>query len=283
MIVAIVGPTGVGKTKLSLELAKKMNGIIINCDAVQIYQELNIGSAKISYEEQENIPHYLLDFKKPNEKYTVYDYQKDARKLIAENNDKTIIFVGGTGLYLKAVIYDYIFPDEKEQKTYDNISTDKLYQLALEKDNSCDIHPHNRQRLIRFLNKKNLSKQQSSPLYSAIIIGLTTDREQLYEIINNRVDEMIKNGLIEEVKNLINKYPDAKILNTAIGYKEIKNYLEGKLTLKESIALIKQNSRHYAKRQYTFFNHQLSVNWFNVDYNNFNNTITDVENFLKKH
>ena len=282
MIVAIVGPTGVGKTKLSVELAKRLNGIIINCDAVQVYQELNIGSAKATKEEQANIPHYLLDIKNPNEEYTVYDYQKDARAILEKNKDKNIIFVGGTGLYLKAVLYDYVFNPETKKENYENLSNEEIYKLALQKDANCAIHPHNRQRLIRFLNKEDITKQKSKELYPAIIIGLTTKRENLYEIINNRVDEMIKNGLIKEVETLNKKYPQAKILTSAIGYKEIKTYLDNKISLEEAINLIKQNSRHYAKRQYTFFNNQLKVNWFNVDYHNFNNTINEVIEFLKK-
>lgn len=282
MILAIVGPTGVGKTKLSIELAKKYNAIIINCDAVQIYQELNIGSAKATLQERENIPHKLLDFVNPNTFYTVYDYQKDAREILEQNKDKNIIFVGGTGLYLKAALYDYKFLEENATLDYDNKTNEELYKLALKKDKNCAIHPNNRQRLIRFLKRKQTIKEPAKLLQSVLFIGLTTERNKLYEIINQRVEKMLDAGLVDEVKELLKKYPNAHILNTAIGYKEIKDYLENKITLEEAIELIQKNSRHYAKRQYTYFNHQLPVTWFNVDYANFSNTIQEVINFIEK-
>ncbi len=281
MIIAVVGPTGVGKTKLSIALAKKYDGIIINCDAVQVYKELNIGSAKIKEEEKEGIPHFLLDIVSPNEQYTVYDYQKDIRNIINNNSHKNIIIVGGTGLYLKAGLYDYQFSKEDSKENFENLSNDEIYALALQKDANCKIHPNNRQRLIRFLNReKNCTN--SEPLYDVLYIGLTTDREVLYQKINERVDEMIKSGLIEEVNYLDQKYPHAKILENAIGYKEIKKYIQKQVSLEETINDIKKNSRHYAKRQYTFFKNQLPITWFNVDYDNFDHTIAEVLNYLNK-
>ena len=282
MIICIVGPTGVGKTKMSIELAKKYNAIIINCDATQVYKELDIGSAKASKEEQEGIPHYLLDFKNIDEEYTIYNYQKDVREILDNNKDKNIIFVGGTGLYLKAALYDYRFTEETNHNNYDNLTNEELYELVKKKNPNTDIHPNNRQRLIRYLNKKNTEIVEPISLYKHLIIGLTTSRDNLYRIINERVEKMIKNGLIEEVESFYNKNIKTKPLLTAIGYKELYKYFSNEISLDEAIDLIKKNSRHYAKRQYTFFNNQLDVNWFNVDYDNFNNTIQEVEKFIEE-
>ena len=282
MILAIIGPTGVGKTKMSVELAKKYNAIIINCDAMQVYKDLNIGTAKITEEEKEGIPHYLFDIRDVNEEYSVFDYQKDARKLIEENKDKNIIFVGGTGLYLKAALYDYRFNKEEEQNNYEDLTNEELYELAKKKDEKMNIHPNNRVRLIRFLNKTNEDKVEPISLYEHTIIGLTTDRDKLYERINKRVDIMVENGLLEEVKSFYDKKVYSKPLMGGIGYKELYDYFDNNKSLEEALDKIKQNSRHYAKRQYTFFNNQLDVNWFNVDFNNFNNTIEEVINFIEK-
>lgn len=283
MIICIVGPTGVGKTKMSIELAKKYNAIIINCDAMQVYKELNIGTAKITEEEKEKIPHYLFDIKNINENYSVYDYQKDARNLIDKNKGKNIIFVGGTGLYLKGALYDYRFPEEGTTlNDYSKYTNKQLFELAKKKDPNINIHPNNRIRLERFLNKKNEPSPPPIKLYNHLIIGLTTDRENLYNRINKRVDIMIQNGLIEEVKKFYDQNIKTKPLLGGIGYKELYDYFDNKITLEEAINKIKQNSRHYAKRQYTFFNHQLNVNWFNVDFNNFENTINEVISFIEK-
>ena len=282
MIICVVGPTGVGKTKMSVALAKKYNAIIVNCDATQVYKELDIGSAKATKEEQEGIEHYLLDFKNLNEFYTVYEYQKDARKIIENNKNKNIIFVGGTGLYLKAALYDYRFTEEDDNHIdYKDKTNEELYNIALKKDPNMKIHINNRQRLIRFINKQNVDKVEPRPLYKHIIIGLTTPRENLYRIINNRVDDMIKKGLIAEVKKFYDQDIKTKPLLSSIGYKELYKYFNKELTLEEAIELIKKNSRHYAKRQYTFFNNQLDVNWFDVNYENFNETIEKVVKFIE--
>lgn len=280
MILAIVGPTGVGKTKLSIELAKKYNAIIINCDAVQVYQELNIGSAKVTQEEMEGISHYLIDFVSPNENYTVYDYQKDIRKILEQERDKNIIIVGGTGLYLKAALYDYKFEAESNTETYENLTNEEIYELALRKDSSCDIHPNNRKRLVRFLNKTT-NPINSKPLYNAIYIGLTTERETLYQKINDRVDKMLELGLLEEAKKLFKKYPNSHILNNAIGYKEIKKYIANEIEFESAIDDIKKNSRHYAKRQYTWFNNQMNIHWIETDYENFDNTIKKAIDYVE--
>lgn len=281
MILAIIGPTAVGKTKLSIELAKKYNAIIINCDAMQVYQGLDIGTAKVTSEEKEGITHELLDFVPVTQNYTVYDYQKDARKLLEKYQGRNIIFVGGTGLYLKSALYDYRFHEENTTNSYDNLTNEELYNLALAKDKNMTIHPNNRKRLVRFLNKEIQEYVEPKPLYNFKIIGLTTSRDILYDKINKRVDVMFQSGLLTEVKSFYDQGIRSKALETGIGYKELYQYFDNKITLEEAKDLIKKNSRHYAKRQYTFFNHQLDVKWFNTNYDDFSKTIKEVENYIE--
>lgn len=234
MIYVIVGPTGVGKTKLSVLLAKKLNAIIINADSMQIYKELNIGTAKIKEEEKEGVPHYLFDIKSILDDYNAFNYQSDGRKILDSNPDKNIVIVGGTGLYIKALLYDY-----------------------------------------KFENRGDINK----PLYKFKIIGLTRNRDILYENINKRVDMMIEEGLLDEAKSLYDKRYNARALNTAIGYKELFEYFDGNVSLKEAIDKIKQNSRHYAKRQYTFFNNQFKdIKWYDIDKISFDEIVNDILN-----
>lgn len=288
-IIVITGPTAVGKTKLSIELTKRYNGEIINADAVQVYKGLDIGSAKVTEEEKEDIPHHLFDIKEVNEEYTIYHYQKDCRKLIKEvqGRGKTPILVGGTGLYIKAALYDYKLTEEKETNTYDNLTDEELYNKLLELDKNIVIDKNNRRRLIRAINyykenNKSINTNTTNKLlYDAIFIGLTTDRRILYDKINNRVDIMIKDGLLNEVKAFYDKNVRTKPLLNAIGYREIYSYFDGNISLEEAIKKIKQNSRHYAKRQYTFFNHQLPIVWFETNYNNFNNTVEEVIDYIE--
>lgn len=280
MKIFIMGPTGVGKTKLSVELAKLYDAYIINCDAVQVYKGLDIGSAKVTEEEKCGIKHFLFDIKNPDEEYSVKDYQTDLRNLFDKYSKKNLIIVGGTGLYATAGAYDYRFNDE-EKKDYSNYSLEELYKLAKEKDINCNIDKNNRIRLERFLQKDLTSLVEPTLLYNdAIFIGLTTSRENLYKIINKRVDKMIDNGLVQEVKNLYTNYPKSKILKRAIGYKEIIDYLDNKITLEEAVDEIKKNSRHYAKRQYTWFNNKMDIKWFEVNLNYFNETIDNVKDYL---
>lgn len=288
-VIVITGPTAVGKTKLSIELAKKLNGEIINADAMQVYKGLNIGTAKVTEKEKENIPHHLFDIKEVEEEYSIYNYQKDCRKVIDNilSRNKTPILVGGTGLYIKAALYDYKLSEEKTNNTYDNLKTEEIYKELLKLDKDINIDKNNRRRLIRALNyyKENntsISNNKTNKLlYDTIFIGLTTDREILYKKINQRVDNMIENGLLEEVKYYYDKNIKAKPLINGIGYKELYNYFDGLCSKEEAVEKIKQNSRHYAKRQYTFLNHQLNVVWFETDYNNFNNTIEKVSSYIK--
>lgn len=288
-VIVITGPTAVGKTKLSIEIAKKYNGEIINADAVQVYKGLDIGSAKVTEEEKENIPHHLFDIKEVDEEYTIYHYQQDARKIIEDiqKRGKTPILVGGTGLYIKSALYDYKLSEEKESEMYEDLTTEELYNNLLKVDKDIIIDKNNRRRLIRALNyyKENNesinNNKTNKLLYNTIFIGLTTDRKELYNRINKRVDTMMKNGLLEEVKSFYDKGIKTKPLLNGIGYKELYKYLEGNYTYEEAVEKIKQNSRHYAKRQYTFFNNQLPIVWFETDFANFNNTIEKVSNYIE--
>lgn len=289
-IIVITGPTGVGKTKLSVSLAKKLDAEIINADSMQIYKDLNIGTAKITENEKEGVPHHLFDIKNVNEDYSIYDYQIDARNKIKDitSRNKRIIFVGGTGLYIKSALYDYKLNKENINDNYDNLSCEELYNELIKLDKNIVIDKNNKRRLIRALNyykenNKSINDNKTNKLlYDVIVIGLTTSRDKLYSIINSRVDRMIDNGLIDEVKYFYDNNVFTKPLINGIGYKELYKYFNNEISLEESIDLIKKNSRHYAKRQYTFFNNQMNVKWFNVCFDNFNNTINEVYNYIKE-
>ena len=286
-IIVITGPTGVGKTKLSVKLAQKFNGEIINADSMQVYRGLDIGTAKISEGEKEMVPHYLFDICDVHDNYTIYNYQKDARSMISKikRKKKTPILVGGSGLYIKAALYDYKLVNEKFHSDFDELSNEEILN-EIKKHGNTDIHVNNSKRLVRELNKiKNNSVNISNinePIYDIIVIGLTTDRDKLYDIIDKRVDRMIKDGLIKEVKSLYDNKIRTKAIETGIGYKELYKYFDGEISLDEAINLIKKNSRNFAKRQWTFFNHQMDVNWFNVDFDNFDKTIDEVYNFINE-
>ena len=283
MILVVLGPTCVGKTNLSIDLAIKYNGEIINADSMQVYRGLDIGTAKITEEEKENIPHHLFDIKEVTDNYTVYDYQKDARniinKVLAKN--KVPIIVGGTGLYIKAALYNYDFAAENH-KDYSSLSINEIIDKIKKYNIATNVDFNNRRRLERLLSKLENNTYNSNKsdklLYNDVyFIGLTTDRETLYKRINKRVIDMFNNGLVDEVKHYINDYQNSKALQTGIGYKEVVEYLKGNISKEECIELIQKNSRHYAKRQYTFFNNQLPVKWYITDYNNFENTIKAIE------
>ena len=290
MVICIVGPTGVGKTKLSIELSKKLNGEVINADSTQVYKGLDIATAKVTEEEKEGIPHHLFDIKEITDDYTVYDYQKDCRLKIDEiiKKGKTPILVGGTGLYIKAALYNYEFKEENKFYDYSNYTNEELYNMLKEIDKDTSIHINNRKRIERALtfyknNNNSISNKEKSDklLYDTIFIGLTTERNILYDRINKRVDIMIQNGLIDEAKKLYENKVYSKAVMTPIGYKELFKYFDKEITYEEAIELIKKRSRNYAKRQYTWNKHQLDVNWFKVDFNNFENTVVEVVNFIK--
>ena len=288
MIIVITGPTCVGKTKLSIELSKRLNGEIINADSTQIYRNLDIATAKIKEEEKENIPHHLFDIKSITEDYTVFDYQKDARDKIDDiiKRQKTPILVGGTGLYIKAALYDYKF-DVRDKLNYDNLTNEQLYDKVIKLDPNNKIHINNRKRLENALNYMELNHTAFSEkektdrlLYDTLFIGLTTDRKILYERINNRVYKMIDEGLIDEAKKIFDSNVRTKAVMTPIGYKELFSYFAGNADLNECISTIQKNSRHYAKRQYTWFKHQMDIKWFEVDFDNFDNTVNLVLDYI---
>ena len=281
MILVVVGPTGVGKTKLSVELAKKYNAIVVNGDSMQVYKGLDIGTAKVTEEEKCGIDHFLFDVVSVEDMYTVFDYQRDLRKVLELYKDRNIVIVGGTGLYIKAGLYNFEFSEEDNNtNTYDEYSNEELLEMVKKLDSETLIHVNNRKRLIRRLNKKIEGNDKNTLLYDAKFIGLTTDRDTLYERINKRVDVMVDNGLLDEVKSFYDQNIRSKAIMTGIGYKELYEYFDGNISLDEALDLIKQRSRKYAKRQYTWFNNQMDVIWFDVDFNDFNNTINDVINYI---
>lgn len=288
-IILLVGPTGTGKTALSISLAKKYDAVIINADSTQVYTEPLIATAKIKEEEKENIKHYLFDIVSLNDDYTLYDYQKQGRKLLDEliKENKNIIIVGGSGLYVKALLYNYILEEKKNINIDLSKYTNKeLKEKVLEIDPINDIHENNRQRLESFLKTyyetgKIIKKTDeiNKKLYKFISIGLTTDRETLYKMLDNRVDKMFEEGMLEEAKRLYDM--NLKNYTNIIGYRELNDYFNGNISLEEAKELIKRNTRRYAKRQYTWFNNQMKdIKWFNTDYSNFTNTINEVNKYL---
>lgn len=286
-VIVIAGPTATGKTELSLFLAKQLNGEIINADSTQVYKGMDIATAKV--EDTKGIKHHLLSFKDINEDYTVCDYQKDARKIIdsllAQN--KTPILVGGTGLYIKAVLYNYNF--DNEIKDYSNLGDEELYTRVTKLDVNNKIHPNNRRRLERALsymestNKPFSAKEPSEQLlYDTLFIGLEAPRAVLYNYINKRVDKMVDNGLLKESKKIYDSGIRSKAVMTPIGYKELFPYFDGKVSLEEALKLIKQNSRHYAKRQFTWFKNQMQFKWFETNYEDFSKTEKEVLEYIKR-
>ena len=293
-LLVIIGPTAVGKTNLSIEMAKRYNGEIISGDSMQIYRGMDIGTAKITNEEMQGIPHHLIDIKEPEETFSVAEFQLLVRAKINEiaGRGKLPIIVGGTGLYIQSVIYDYQFSDvpgdevfrtELEERA-EQIGNEELYKelQAVDPESAKQIHPNNVRRVIRALEIFHLtgktmqdyqSKQQPDLLYDTALIGLTMDREKLYERINLRVDIMIEQGLLDEVKSLYQKGLRDYQSIQAIGYKEIYDYLDDNVTWDTAVSQLKQNSRRYAKRQLTWFRNKMDVQWFDM---------TNVDDFAKK-
>ncbi|MEH7115556.1 tRNA (adenosine(37)-N6)-dimethylallyltransferase MiaA [Neobacillus niacini] len=284
-LLVIIGPTAVGKTKLSIELAKRYNGEIISGDSMQIYRGMDIGTAKIKIKEMEGIPHHLIDIKEPDESFSVAEFQQLVRAKITEitSKGKLPIIVGGTGLYIQAVIYDYQFseaPADEEFRLQLEVKAKEFGNEALhdeltmvDPDSARQIHPNNIRRVIRALEifhctgkimSDYQNNQQPDLLYETALIGLTMEREMLYERINTRVEMMMSEGLIEEV-SLLHKdgIRDCQSIQ-AIGYKEIYDYLDGKVRLEEAVDNLKQNSRRYAKRQLTWFRNKMDVEWFDM-------------------
>lgn len=284
MILVITGPTAVGKTKLSVALAKIYNGEIINADSTQVYKGMDIGTAKVTKEEMEGIPHHLLDTKEVTDDYSVFDYQRDARQKIEEikSRGKIPILVGGTGYYIKAALYNYVFNEEEMKKDYSNLSNEEIAKLV----EDYDVDKNNRRRCERLLEKLEndnyIEQNDFKLLYDDVLfIGLTCDRKVLYERIDKRLDDMFI-SLVDEVKPFYLKNIRSKALQTAIGYKELYEFFDNKKTLKEVNELIKQNSRNYAKKQYTWFNNQMNLRWFDVDFEDFSNTINEVVAYIEE-
>jgi tRNA dimethylallyltransferase len=260
-VIVIVGPTASGKTKLSVELAKKIDAEIINGDSVQIYQRLDIGSAKIKEEEKQGIKHHLFDVCDPKDSYTAYQFQKDVRELI--DKIEMPMIVGGTGLYIKSALYDYEFEDEDDkvdvEKMYQNVSNEELYEKLLILDPNIDIDKHNRRRLLRALalahqgNYRSKKQNKDEPLYDMCIIYLDLDRTVLEERLHLRLEKQLQEGFIDEVKAL--KRDGIKI--NAIGYREIDQYLDEILTYEEMKKEIIKKSKALAKKQKTWFKNQM--------------------------
>ena len=277
----IAGPTGVGKTDLSLKLAKVLNAVIISSDSAQIYKGMDIGTAKIREEEMQGIKHYMIDILEPTRKYSVGEYQKNVDDILKtlEKEDKFVILTGGTGLYINAItngLSDLPKGDEKIRERYRKLSKEELFEKLKEVDPEAaiEIHMNNRKRVERALevfelthekfsiiSKKNIKKNN----YDFVKIALERDREVLYDRINRRVDIMIEQGLEKEVKNLYEKYGDILRKINIIGYSEFIDYFKGKISYEETISIIKKNSRRYAKRQFTWFKNDKSYIWFNLD------------------
>jgi len=285
-VIVIVGPTAVGKTRLSIDLAKKLQTEIISGDAMQVYKGMDIGTGKVTEKEMSGVPHHMLNIKAPNETFSVAEYQKEVQQTITAINeqDKTPLLVGGSGLYIQAVLYDYIFSERKRDvevtqsleariKTEGNIALHEEL-MAIDPDQALKIHPNNTHRLIRALEVyqstgKTLSEvyadQNDQPKYDHHIIGLEMDRETLYNQINHRVDQMIEHGLIAEVEALCRLgYEDTQAMK-AIGYKEMIPYIKNETDLDTAVQLVKRNSRRYAKRQYTWFKNKMNIKWYNLN------------------
>lgn len=285
-VIVIVGPTAVGKTNLSIALAKRLYAEIISGDSMQVYEGMDIGTGKITEEEAAGIPHYMIDIKKPNESFSVAEFKEHVDKHIKEINarGKIPILVGGSGLYIQAVLYDYQFSDRKRDDKITKKYEEKLRlegNLALhnelkkiDPEQAEKIHPNNFRRVIRALEIYETTgltmseihqQQKQTPKYNHYIIGLEMDRQTLYNRINQRVDRMIEDGLVDEVRSLLeNGYEHCQSMK-AIGYKELIPYLKGEIDLERAIELLKRNSRRYAKRQYTWFKNKMDVNWYSIN------------------
>ncbi|QQT90926.1 tRNA (adenosine(37)-N6)-dimethylallyltransferase MiaA [Peptoniphilus harei] len=294
-LLIITGPTGIGKTEISLKLANKYKGEIISSDSMQIYKKLDIGTAKVDLDKTD-IPHHMVDILEAHENFSVADFKFKAKEIISDINRRggLPILVGGTGLYINSIVYNLDFTETKADYEYreelrkilEEKGSEFLYNklFNLNKDMAAKIHPNNGQRIIRALeilksgNEKENNFRQENEDYNLIFIGLNMDRERLYEIINSRVDKMIELGLVDEVRSLLDKGLDKNSQSLkAIGYKEVISYLEGEIEYSEMIDLIKKNSRHYAKRQLTWFRRDGRIKWFDRESDNL---LEEIESYI---
>ncbi|MBA7606505.1 tRNA dimethylallyltransferase [subsurface metagenome] len=278
----IVGPTAVGKSEVAIELAKRIKGEIISCDSRQVYKYLNIGTAKPTKEERKKIPHHLIDIIEPDEEFNAFLYARRAHRAISRihRKKKIPILVGGAGLYVRAVI-DGIFPgagkNKEIRKRLEKFSSNQLYKKLRKIDPlaASRLHPHDKVRIVRALEVYELTGQPIStlqeiskgrkPNYDLTMIGLKRRREELYQRINQRVEKMIEEGLVKEVKGLLKKgFSKNLIALKGLDYKEIIGYLDGEYDLKEAIRLLKRNSRRFAKRQLTWFNQDKRIHWIEI-------------------
>lgn len=292
----LIGPTAIGKTDLSIKLAQMMNGEIISADSMQIYKYMNIGSAKVTKEEMQEVPHHLIDNVYPDEDFTVANYKNHATTLISNINKegRLPIIAGGTGLYINSIVYNLQFtevpPNESIRNQLELLSNEDLYKELENIDNTSanKLNVNDRKRVIRALeiykstgktmSEYNKDFRMENQDYNLVMIGLNMDRARLYDRINRRVDIMINSGLIDEVKGLLEMgYNKNLVSMQGIGYKEIIMYLEEEISLDESIALIKQKSRNYAKRQLTWFRRDERIKWMNLDdYSNLEKLSKDI-------
>ncbi|WP_408020329.1 tRNA (adenosine(37)-N6)-dimethylallyltransferase MiaA [Staphylococcus epidermidis] len=288
-LIVIVGPTASGKTELSIEVAKKFNGEIISGDSMQVYQGMDIGTAKVTTEEMEGIPHYMIDILPPDASFSAYEFKKRAEKYIKDitGRGKVPIIAGGTGLYIQSLLYNYAFEDEsisddkmKQVKLklteLEQLNNNKLheYLASFDKESAKDIHPNNRKRVLRAIEyylktKKLLSSrkkvQQFTENYDTLLIGIEMSRETLYLRINKRVDIMLGHGLFNEVKHLVEQGFEASQSMQAIGYKELVPVIKGNISMESAVEKLKQHSRQYAKRQLTWFKNKMNVHWLNKE------------------
>lgn len=305
-IIVVVGPTAVGKTALSIKVAKEFNGEIISGDSMQVYREMDIGTAKVTEQEMAGIPHHLIDILDPADSFSVADFQKRVRESIREiaARNKAVIIAGGTGLYIQSVLYDYQFAEEErnviyQQRIESEIETkgiEAVYERLkqIDPEQAEKIHLNNKRRLIRALEvydrtgktMTEYQQDQNEMLYDAYIVGLDMDRAVLYDRINARVDQMVEDGLLEEVKKLLdNGYEHTQSMR-GIGYKELIPYYKGEISLEGALDLLKRNSRRFAKRQYTWFKNKMPVQWYSIlpetKEKVFRIILSDLEGFLIK-
>ncbi|GGB30952.1 tRNA (adenosine(37)-N6)-dimethylallyltransferase MiaA [Virgibacillus dakarensis] len=305
-VIAVVGPTAVGKTQLSIEIAKTFHGEVISGDSMQVYQGLDIGTAKATKAEMQGIPHYMIDIKKPDEAFSVADFQAYVQAYIDEISGRghLPILAGGSGLYIQAALYDYHFSEQRRdsklteqlEKSIQRNGPEQLYDYLTEIDpeQAAKIHPNNHRRLIRAIEiyettgktmSENNQQKGDSP-YNPIFIGLEMDRKLLYERINQRVDRMMAAGLLDEVQHLYLQGLESKQSMSGIGYKEFIPYLKGEQSLETAIDVLKRNSRRFAKRQYTWFKNKMDVNWYTITPDSINRTfpiiLADLAGILKE-
>lgn len=275
MIIVLTGPTGTGKSKMAISLAKKLGGAIINADAFQVYRELSIATAKPTDEMMMQAPHFLYDFVPLDEDYNVAEYQKDLRATIAmlKKTDTPIIIAGGTGLYIRAGLYDYDFRDTPpiDLSKFDGLTNEQLHDVlnSIDPKSAAEIHPNNRIRVMRAIaiheslgiRKSDIvDAQKHEPIYNDVhFFGLIKDRAEIYADVEQRVDEMFAEGLVEQNEELVKKYGRTPHAFRAIGVKELFPYWDGEISLEDAKKQIKQNTRNYVKRQLTFFSHQFPI------------------------